>query len=337
MINIVTWLGNTKGRHELAAVCARSNIRILAEDFESVTEFLDAFENMESKVDALVLSDRVLTGTDKRAFFNSVRSSEPNLRIIIVFPGYRNQYIEEQISEYKEVYGVSDIIYEGQRLDADCFVEVIRRGYIYDYSVNVYDEPEEVPRTKPPPKPCVTVGILGLTHGCGTTSMTVKTAKYMAEIAGDKVKAVDLSGTGSLRFAKDRGVMYIVHEDVDFPRLKKNSRGIVIDFGAPFLLSPKGKLLETAASWDEEMMRLFRDCDLKLILCFAKPWHIGKMKYLKRDKQWRRRLDDTYIFLLDAVPDGFVTKTKQAIYSRDSEEIRGRLVNLLARGGGDAM
>ena len=113
MIHIVTWLENRQYREELSAVCAGNGIRIVADEFENPEEFLAAFDRIDENIDVLAVSDSLLRQTDKKSFFENVRMSEPNIRIIIVFPGYRNQYIEEQIAEYKTVYGISDIIYEG--------------------------------------------------------------------------------------------------------------------------------------------------------------------------------------------------------------------------------
>ena len=186
---------------------------------------------------------------------------KPNIRIVIVFPGYRNQYIEDQISEYKNVYGISDIIYEGNRLDEDYFADVIKKGYIYDYEVNVYDEPDEVTKPILPEKKCVSIGILGFTHGCGVTNEVINTAGYISVTQNGNVKAIDFSGTGNLRFAKTKGVTYIVHSDIDIARIRKTSKAVVYDFGTPFNISSKGKLLSYNECYDEEKMKLFRECD----------------------------------------------------------------------------
>ncbi|MBQ8363262.1 MAG: hypothetical protein IJX36_04965, partial [Thermoguttaceae bacterium] len=90
----------------------------------------------------------------------------------------------------------------------------------------------------------ISVGILGLTHGCGVTSMTVAIAEHLAQNC--RVKAIDLTGTSSLRFAKSRGVTYITHTKLDIPRIKATSRAVLFDFGAPFELSPKGKMMATS-------------------------------------------------------------------------------------------
>ena len=118
------WLGKIKCGEDLAIVFARNNIRIVDESFENADDFLDRFN---TNVDVLVIADTLLLGADRKKLFRRIRQTEPNIRIVIVFPGYRNQYIEDQISEYKNVYGISDIIYEGSKLDEDYFATLSKK------------------------------------------------------------------------------------------------------------------------------------------------------------------------------------------------------------------
>ena len=106
MINVVIWLGKIKYSADLAIVFARNNIRIVDENFENTDDFIDRFDSLDVNVDVLVIADALLLGTDRKKLFQRIRQIEPNIRIVIVFPGYRNQYIEDQISEYKNVYGI---------------------------------------------------------------------------------------------------------------------------------------------------------------------------------------------------------------------------------------
>ena len=92
MINIVTWLDNNKYRDELSAVCAGNGIRIVADEFEDIRDFFEKFEALDANVDVLVIGNGNIENADKMSFFEDVRLTEPNLRIVIVFPGYRNQY-----------------------------------------------------------------------------------------------------------------------------------------------------------------------------------------------------------------------------------------------------
>lgn len=230
MINVVIWLGKIKYSADLAIVFARNNIRIVDENFENTDDFIDRFDSLDANVDVLVIADALLLGADRKKLFQRIRQIEPNIRIVIVFPGYRNQYIEDQISEYKNVYGISDIIYEGNRLDEDYFADVIKKGYIYDYEVNVYDEPGEETRVILSEKKCISIGILGFTHGCGVTNEVINTAGYISVTQNGNVKAIDFSGTGNLRFAKTKGVTYIVHSDIDIARIRKTSKAVVYDF-----------------------------------------------------------------------------------------------------------
>ena len=335
MINVVIWLGNIKYSDDLAIILAKNNIRIVDEDFEDADDFTRRFDALDANVDVLVVADKLLHGVDRRKLFQRIRQVEPNIRIVIVFPGYRNQYIEDQISEYRNDYGISDIVYEGSRLDEEYFVDVIKKGYIYDYEVNVFDEPEEEPKLLNTDPPCITIGVIGFTHGCGVTNMTISIAEYIAAAQSCNVKAIDFSGTGALRFAKSKKVTYIVHSDIDLARIKKTSRAVVFDFGVPFNISSKGKLLSYSDCYDEEKMKIFRECDIKICMCFADSWHIGKMKYFQIDKLWRQDIDKSYIVLLDKVPKNFEAgRYGYKIYGRNDKAFSERIANLFAEKGG---
>ena len=296
MVNVVLWLGGQIDA-ELAMHFARHDIRIVDEGFENAEDFINRFALLEADVDVIVITDCHLT-SDRQALFAQIREIEPNVRIVIIFPGHRSQYIDEQIAEYRDC----DIIYKGNGLDADYFADVIRKGCIEETA------PDE------PASPNISIGILGLTHGCGVTSMAVTIAEHLAQNCC--VKAIDLTGTASLRFAKSRGVTYITHSNIDIPRIKATSRAVVIDFGAPFELSPKGKLLTTSPQWSDEWLKLFRECDLKLVMCFADRWHIGKLKHLRQ-----LRVDESWLILLDRlpkVPRGYniLTRNDWALFDR---------------------
>ncbi len=334
MINVVTWLDNDKYRNELSAVCAGNGIRIVADEFKDVSDFLKSFEEIDTNIDVLVIGNGKLEGINKYKFFEDVCVTEPNLRIVIVFPGYRNQYIEEQITEYKAL-GIHDIIYEGQKIDEHSFTDVIKRGYIYDYEVNVFDEPEEVIKTLSPKPRCLTIGVMGLTRGCGTTNMAINIANYISLSENCEVRAIDLSGTGNMRFAKGKKVTFIVHAGIDFFRLKKSSRVIIYDMGTPYDISSKGKLLSNNACHSDENIRLFKDCDLKICMCYSDSWHIGKTKYLLNDKAWRRCIDKSYIFLLDKMPDKLrLGRSKVNIYGRNDKAVLKHIEELFLSKGG---
>ena len=328
MINVVTWLSGNKYKEDLSVACARSNIRIIADEFEDHTSFLEEFDAIDANIDALVISNERLTGTDIKKFLNEIRHIEPNIRIIVVFPGYRSQYIEEQITEYKNL-GISDIIYEGQRLDEECFVEVIKKGYIYDYSVNVYDDEQD----KPEPvmhKECVTIGIMGITHGAGVTNMAVNIAEYISQAEDKHIKVLDYSGTGNLRFASSRKITYIVNADTDILRLRRSSRAVIYDFGVPYNISAKGRLLEENRCYSEARIKLFWSCDLKLLMGFGDIWHIGKTKFFLNNKMWKKKIDNSYLFLFDSVDEDFAAKHKKLnIYGRNDKAVQKYISHLL--------
>ena len=307
MVNVILWLGGQSDA-ELAMHLARHDIRIVDEGFETEEDFVSRFDTLDVDVDVVVIADSQLASADRNALFARIRESEPNIRIVIIFPGHRSQYIDEQIANYRDC----DIIYEGSGLDADYFADVIRKGCIEETT------PDE------PLSQNISIGILGLTHGCGVTSMTVAVSEHLAQNC--RVKAIDLTGTASLRFAKSRGVTYIPHANIDILRVKATSRAVVIDFGAPFELSPKGKLLTASPHWSGEHPRLLGECDLKLIMGFADRWHIGKLKYLHK-----LQMDENWLVLLDRLPKAprtrnIIARDDRAVFERIDSLIKGKSI-----------
>ena len=334
MINIVTWLGNDGHNEELAAFCAGADIRIEEDSFKDIEDFLEKFNDINSNIDAVVLNDTMLGEENKRRLFENIRSIEPNVRIIVIFPGYRNQYVEDQIKEYKEVYGVSDIIFEGRSLDLDSFVEVIKKGFVYDYSLNVLDDQEISGGKKK--KPCVTVGVMGTTRGCGVTNMTVSVAEYIALSEKIPVRVVDFTESGNLRFARhESNITYIVGKNIDMQKLRSSSEALVFDFGTPYNISPKGRLLSTSACFSDEKMKIMRGCDLKIIMNFSDPWHRGKLKFLLRDRIWKRSLENGCLFLFDSVNDEMSAGYRNIrINGRNDKLISSAVRELFAGGKG---
>ncbi len=329
MIHVVTLFGDQHKQDILEVECARQNIRFVREDFQSAEEFLEGFSAIDTTVDVVILGETRMETYEKSELFDTIRIAEPNIRIIILFPGYRNQYIEEQIREYKEVYGISDILYEGAGIDAAYFAEVMKKGFLYDCQVNAYDEPEETP-PQPKENKCVKIGIIGLTHGCGVTNMAVAISNYVALSQDMPVKVVDFTETGSLRFAKGKKVTYLVHAGIDVERVCRTSGAVIFDFGAPFLLTPKGKLITTEPSFTLGRETCFKGCDLKICMGFSDPWHVGKVKYFWHEKRWKKEVDDSWIFLFDTLPEKL--KTKYAVYARNDKEIEARIDRLLKEG-----
>ncbi len=328
MINTVMCLGSVKYSKDIALVFANNDIRILEDNFLNVVDFLSRFESLEANVDVLVIADEFVKDIDKQKFFSRVRQIEPNLRIVILFPGYRNQYIEEQISDYKKLYGISDIIYEGTCLDVDYFADVIKKGYIYDYDINVFDEPEETAKPPTAKNTGITIGVMGLTRGCGVTSTVVKITEYLSKMNKGSVKAVDFSGTGNLRFAKSDNVTFIVHSNIDVDRIKKTSAVVVFDFGAPFELSSKGKLL-SCNRYNEEYMKYFRECDVKIFMCFSDKWHIGKTRYIFNDKEFGKSVEGKVMLLVDSsssVPE--YLSRKISVHGRNDRTVLDKIADM---------
>ena len=287
---------------------------------------------IETMIDVVIISEPLIETTNKKTLFENIRNVEPNIRIIILFPGYRNQYIEEQIKEYKEIHGISDILYEGSRIDDVYFAEIIKKGFVYDEQVNAYDEQEDIP-TVTAKQECVKIGVLGLTHGCGVTNMALAVSTYIALSRDLSVKVIDCTNTGNLRFVKRKKITCLVHSGIDIERIFKTSEAVVFDFGAPFQITPKGKLVSKDKQFTEKYENYFKSCDLKICMCFSDPWHAGKIKYLLHEKDWKKEIDNSWLFLFDALPGKVKTRFSRSIYTRNDKVIENCIDELLKGGG----
>lgn len=336
MIHLVTMLANQGKQEAMELDLARNDIRIVAPDFADAGAFMEVFEELEVNVDVAVIADECLGNVNKKEFFDTLRLSEPNLCLIVVLSGYRNQYIKEQIREYKESFGADALLYEGGGIEHEYLAQLIRKKYIYEYDVNVCNETTEKNESATEKAKCISIGVMGLTHGCGVTNMTVNIASYIALSEDIRVKAIDFSNTGNLRFTKCRNVTFLVHTGIDISRIQKTSRAVVYDFGVPFHISPKGKLLEYNPCYSEERINLFRTCDLKLCMSFADSWHAGKIKYLLNERQWKKSIDGSYLFVFDVASDALKNRySKLNICGRNDSMVSERIAMLFdGKGGG---
>ena len=80
MINIVVWFDDNRHREKLSLACARNNIRIVADEFENMSGFLKTFNTLDCNIDALAISQKILSGVDIKEFLAEIREREPNIK-----------------------------------------------------------------------------------------------------------------------------------------------------------------------------------------------------------------------------------------------------------------
>ena len=66
MIHVVTWFDGEKYHNELPAVCAGNGIRIVADEFADVPDFLKTFDSLYTNIDVLVISNSNIEKIDKK-------------------------------------------------------------------------------------------------------------------------------------------------------------------------------------------------------------------------------------------------------------------------------
>ena len=175
---------------------------------------------------------------------------------------------------------------------------------------DVVEEEEEVPKKKPSskveksdikesfskPTGKYIIGIFNVTHGAGTTTACINLAKYFS-LHGYNTKLVDLSGTNALELVEIKDVeIGIGSRDLDY--FKRESNALIIDFGTPYDITPKGDNFKINYGYSPENIREFNKCNIKIIMGFSDRWNIGKIKFFLNNEQWREVINDSYIFLI---------------------------------------
>lgn len=140
------------------------------------------------------------------------------------------------------------------------------------------------------------IGIFNAAHGAGATTACINLAKYFA-LHGYITKLVDLSGTDALELVEIKDVeIGIGSRDLDY--FKRESNALIIDFGTPYDITPKGDNFKINYGYSPENIREFNKCNIKIIMGFSDRWNIGKIKFFLNNEQWREVINDSYIFLV---------------------------------------
>lgn len=108
---------------------ARKDIRIIGDGFNSADDFLAHISSIEDTVDVIVIAEQVMQSFNRASLLHKLKDKFPTGRIVIIFQGYRNHYTSLQTAEYKNSYGITDIIFEGIGLSDEYLADVIRKRY----------------------------------------------------------------------------------------------------------------------------------------------------------------------------------------------------------------
>lgn len=222
---------------------------------------------------------------------------------------------DTSIKEYKPISGFPGIGRKAISKDEilklpDSETDDAESSEITETDVVNENKEDDTPKKKPPskferrdmkesfskPTGKYIIGIFNAAHGAGATTACINLAKYFA-LHGYITKLVDLSGTDALELVEIKDVeIGIGSRDLDY--FKRESNALIIDFGTPYDITPKGDNFKINYGYSPENIREFNKCNIKIIMGFSDRWNIGKIKFFLNNEQWREVINDSYIFLV---------------------------------------
>lgn len=157
-------------------------------------------------------------------------------------------------------------------------------------------ERKEVKESFSGPSGKYTIGIFNVTHGAGATTASINLAKYFS-LHGYITKLVDLTGTEALSLIDIKDVeIGIGPKELDY--FKRESNALIMDFGTPYDITPKGDNFKISFGYSPENIREINKCNIKIILGFSDKWNVGKIKFFLNNEQWREVIDNSFVFLV---------------------------------------
>lgn len=328
MIGVICLLEMRSSQNILEKELSREDIRFLCDACTDAIGLLIELERFKDATDVIILKNP----QNADYLLSEIRTISPCVRIVLILNGTRNQYVSDQIDAFRNDFMVTDIIFEGKGVETNSLAYVIHKGKMTENEMLINNELiEETEKTKVNTN-CNIIGIFGATHGAGVTNMVITFAEYFAR-NGNITKAVDLTGTSSLAFAKNGKAIYLTEKRQNLNEVKATSSFLIYDFGVPFRISPKGDFLGMSEGYSLETISELKQCNLKVCMGFLDDWQIQKVLYFWKDEKWKRLVDRTYVFLFDREPK--VLKNKYGhinMFERNDEAFADTVTKLFANG-----
>lgn len=306
MIKVITYLGAQQVQDGIYKKAKGYGIEFVCEDCENPIMMLSMIEQYKDLTDVIIVNNSILHSQDIESLLCEIRKVSKNIRIILILNGKRSQYIPKQLEEYKSTYCLFDIIFENNGIDTNMLISVMQKGKLTENELiinnpKMYDKEKFVIGKNVDEHICNTIAIFGTTHGAGVSSMVITLAEYFA-LAGNVTKAVDLTGTSALSFAKKGKAIYLTEKRQDLEEIKSTSEFVIYDFGVPFDISPKGDLLSVNKDYTPAMITELKCCELKVAMGFLGECQLNKVKYFWNDRTWMKLIGNDYVFLFDDEP-----------------------------------
>lgn len=334
MIGVLTLFGEIDLQAVLKKVFMQNDLVFISENCNTSVQLADRVCEHYKETDVVIIAASAINMDTFSDTVSEIRELESRMRIILILNGNSEQYLETQLAEFDEMR--VDVLYDDDGFDPQDLIELVKSGklsrrrtakknipvkefkQITGYpeekaerdDSEVKEEPEkrnvsrriEKPKHTEPvqsfsqPKGKYTIGLFNVTHGAGATTAAINLAKYFS-LHGYITKLADLSSTDTLSLVDIKDVeIGIGNGRLD--DFKKESNMLVMDFGTPYNITPKGDNFMISHMYIPENIREISKCNIKIILGFSDKWNIGKIKFFLNNEQWREMIDDSYIFLV---------------------------------------
>ncbi len=171
------------------------------------------------------------------------------------------------------------------------------------------------------------IGVFNTSRGAGATTVATTLAQYFA-LHGFETRLADLSGSNALELVKINGVK--IGYGIECLDVFKRASGIlVIDFGAPYEITPRGDSFKISNGYASQNIREINKCNIKVVLGFSDVWNIGKLKFFFENEQWSEFIDDSYLFLTSGSDKKLKSEYPQFNIIRRDDDYKEQILNTI--------
>ncbi len=326
MIGVLTMFGETDLQSVLKKPFMDDNIVFISENCTTSVQLLDKVVERQKETDVVIMAAVAMNMEAFPDAVNEIRTIEPKMRIVLILNGNSTQYVPGQLLEFENLK--VDILFDDDGFDATNLVNIVKKGKLSRHELKDVkketparefkpiprlkksdDIENDIPKTTEPetmrtiepesfgkPKGKFTIAVFNVSRGSGATTAVASMAQYFA-MHGYDTKVADLSGTGAFELVKIKDVEIGIGNGCldDF---KRESNILIIDFGTPYDITPKGDNFKISYGYMPEYIREINKCTIKVIMGFSDVWNVGKIKFLLNNEQWKEIIDNSYIFLI---------------------------------------
>lgn len=343
MIGVLTLFGDTDLQPVLKKLFSQNDIFFIQENCITSVQLMTQLDEHGKETDVVIIYANAMNMEAFSDIVAEIRKADKLMRIVLVLNGSPGQYLRSILSEYKEMK--VDLIFDDEGFDVEELLNLLKKGKLSHrdmkprrsgsgFQDDIGEEeirpkskiaekaenkketaPDMSPESFSEPKCHFVVGVMNATHGAGATKTAYDLARYFA-IQNYKTCLVDLSGACALKLVKLKNVDCYMDE-TNLDELRERYNIAVCDFGTPFDVSADGQNFKLESIYNPKNIQNFLSSDLKIIMGFADPWNIEKVKFFFINDSWRDKFDRSYLFV---VPEG--TEKLKSMYPESNFQKR---------------